>query len=133
MRHQPFEEIGRDHESCVYCTVSPPPRTKRRNMLLLLAAVPVIALTVALLTFKNADRVKPAAYQAYLAAVPYLQRYEKTENLDKAISQLKQATQADSGFALAFAALGEAYLRKFDLTQDRSLLAAGRIQRQPRA
>jgi eukaryotic-like serine/threonine-protein kinase len=115
----PLEEIVRDHESSF---TAPLRRTKRRTLLLVLAAIPVIALTGALLTFKHVNRVKPAAYQAYLAAVPYLQRYEKTENLDKAISQLKKATQADSGFALAFAALGEAYLRKFDLTQDRSLL-----------
>jgi eukaryotic-like serine/threonine-protein kinase len=115
----PLEEIVRDHESSF---TAPLRRTKRRTLLLVLAAIPVIALTGALLTFKHVNRVKPAAYQAYLAAMPYLQRYEKTENLDKAISQLKKATQADSGFALAFAALGEAYLRKFDLTQDRSLL-----------
>ncbi len=128
----PSLEIGHDHDSTFTApllrtaplrqTTPPPQTTKRRYMLLLLAAVPVIALTVALLTLNNAGRVKPAAYQAYLAAVPYLQRYEKTENLDKAIPKLKQATQADPGFALAFAALGEAYLRKFDLTQDRSLL-----------
>ena len=98
------------------------PWTKRRYRLFLLAAVSVIALAAALLTLKNSHGVKPAAYQAYLAAVPYLQGYEKTENLNKAIEKLKQATQADPGFALAFAALGDAYTRKFDLTQDRSLL-----------
>ncbi len=97
-------------------------RTKRRYMLILLAAVSAIALAGALRTLRNTSRLKPAAWQEYLAAIPYLQRYEKTENLDKAISRLRQATHDDPGFALAFASLGEAYLRKFDLTQDRSLL-----------
>ena len=126
----PLEETGsqffdgrqissRDHEPALTASL---PRAKRQSMLFLLAAVSVIALAGALLTLKKPDRVKPAAYQAYLAAVPYLQRYEKTENLNKAISQLKQATQADPGFALAFAALGEAYTRKFDLTQDPTML-----------
>ncbi len=64
----------------------------------------------------------PAAYESYLAAAPYLRRYEKVENLDKAISLLKEAVKADPDFALAFAALGEAYRRKFDITQDQSLL-----------
>ena len=113
------EQIGRDDEPAFTPSL---PRRKRRYIPFLLAAVAAIALAGGLLTWKKTHRVKPAAYQAYLAAAPYLQRYEKTENLNKAITQLKQATQADPGFALAFAALGEAYLRKFDLTQDRSLL-----------
>jgi Tfp pilus assembly protein PilF len=103
---------------------------KRRYLLWLLAAVPVATLGGVALTFKNthrgktADRVKPAAYESYLAAAPYLRRYEKVENLDKATALLKEAVKADPGFALAFAALGEAYRRKFDITQDQSLLTA---------
>ncbi len=113
-------ESGADRE---LATVSPEPRTKRRHVLKLLAPVPVAALVGVLLTFRNKDRTKPAAYESYLAAARYLQRYEKAENVDKAIALLKDAVKADPSFALAFAALGEAYLRKFDITQDRSLLA----------
>jgi serine/threonine-protein kinase len=107
---------------------------RRRYLLWLLAAVPVATLGRVVLTLKNthmgkpadsvkpAESAKPAAYESYLAAAPYLRRYEKSENLDKAISLLKDAVKADPGFALAFAALGEAYRRKFDITQDPSLL-----------
>ncbi len=101
---------------------------KRRYLLWLLAAVPAATLGRVVLTFRNAhrprpaDSVKPAAYESYLAAAPYLRRYEKVENLDKAIALLKEAVKADPGFALAFAGLGEAYRRKFDITRDQSLL-----------
>jgi eukaryotic-like serine/threonine-protein kinase len=101
---------------------------RRRYLLWLLASVPVVTLGRVALTMKNANKakaregVKPAAYESYLAAAPYLRRYEKVENLDQAISLLKDAVKADPGFALAFAALGEAYRRKFDITRDQSLL-----------
>ncbi len=100
----------------------------RRYLLWVLAAVPVATLGRVALTLRNTRKrepgegVKPAAYESYLAAAPYLRRYEKVENLDHAISLLKDAVKADPGFALAFAALGEAYRRKFDITQDQSLL-----------
>ncbi|HWP82938.1 MAG TPA: tetratricopeptide repeat protein [Bacteroidota bacterium] len=54
----------------------------------------------------------------YLLARGYLSRYEKSGNIDLAIELLKQALERDSLFALAHAALGEAYLRKYDFTKD---------------
>ena len=103
-------------------TASPQPGNRRRYLLWLLAPVPVVALVRVALTLKNKGTVNSAAYESYLAAAPYLRRYEKADNLDKAISLLKDAVKADPGFTLAFAALGEAYRRKFDITQDQSLL-----------
>jgi serine/threonine-protein kinase len=103
-------------------------RIKRRYLLWLLAAVPAATLGRLVLTLNNTNRgkpgdsLKPAAYESYLAAAPYLRRYEKVENLDKAIKLLKDAAKADPGFALAFAALGDAYRRKYDITRDQSLL-----------
>jgi serine/threonine-protein kinase len=116
-------EIDAPHPTAVISSSLPAkPGTKRRTMLWLLASIPVIALPIAYLSLRNRNGVRPAAYQAYLEAGPYLQRYEKTENLDKAISLLNRATKEDPGFALAFASLGDAWRRKFDLTQDRGLL-----------
>ena len=119
----PENEVGPE-----LAATSPPRGIKRRYLIWLLAAVPVATLGGVVLTWKSTVRnkpagsVKPAAYESWLAAAPYLRRYEKAENLDKAISLLKDAVKADPGFALAFASLGEAYRRKFDLTQDQSLL-----------
>lgn len=54
----------------------------------------------------------PAAYESYLRALGYMQRYDKAGNLDQAISALNNAVAADSRFALGYASLGEAYRLK---------------------
>jgi len=55
----------------------------------------------------------PGAYEAYLKALGYLQRYDKPGNPDLAITELKSAVQQNPRFALGYAALGEAYRLKF--------------------
>lgn len=60
----------------------------------------------------------PAAYQSYLAALGYIQRYDKSGNLDKAVGLLEDAVAADPKFALGYSALGEAYLTRFAITKD---------------
>ncbi len=40
--------------------------------------------------------VKPAAYEDYLAALGYMQRYDKPGNLDSAISLLQNAMKTDT-------------------------------------
>jgi serine/threonine-protein kinase len=68
---------------------------------------------------KNTDgSVVPAAYQSYLTALGYIQRYDKPGNLDKAVSLLENAIDSDPKFALAYSALGEAYLTRFGVSQD---------------
>ena len=57
--------------------------------------------------------VTPAAYEGYLKALGYLQRYDKPGNLDAAISVLESAVKTDPRFALGFAELGEAYRLKY--------------------
>ena len=57
--------------------------------------------------------VAPTAYESYLKALGYLQRYDKPGNPDLAISELKSAVQQNPRFALGFAGLGEAYRLKF--------------------
>jgi tetratricopeptide (TPR) repeat protein len=54
----------------------------------------------------------PTAYEGYLKALGYIQRYDKPGNLDMAISALQNAVDADSSFALGYAELGEAYRLK---------------------
>jgi serine/threonine-protein kinase len=56
--------------------------------------------------------VVPAAYDSYLKALGYMQRYDKTGNLDLAVSTLTTAVQTDPRFAVGYAALGEAYRMK---------------------
>jgi eukaryotic-like serine/threonine-protein kinase len=61
---------------------------------------------------------RPAAYEEYLKAVGYMQRYDKSGNLDSAIESLEQAVGTDPRFALAYAQLGEAYRLKYVLDQN---------------
>ena len=58
-------------------------------------------------------RVNPAAYQGYLTALGYMQRYDKPGNLDQAISTLQNAVKTDPGFALGYGELGEAWRLKY--------------------
>ncbi|MFQ6081841.1 MAG: protein kinase [Candidatus Aminicenantia bacterium] len=60
----------------------------------------------------------PDVSELYVKARGYMQRYEKEENLDTAISLFKRAIDKDSSYALAYAGLGEAYWRKYKLTKD---------------
>jgi serine/threonine protein kinase/tetratricopeptide (TPR) repeat protein len=54
----------------------------------------------------------PVAYESYLAALGYMERYDKPGNLDLAIQSLEAAVKTDPGFALGYAQLGEAYRLK---------------------
>ena len=56
--------------------------------------------------------VTPAAYEDYLKALGYMQRYDKPGNLDQAVQSLQSALQTDPRFALGYAALGNAYRLK---------------------
>jgi eukaryotic-like serine/threonine-protein kinase len=57
--------------------------------------------------------VAPAAYEQYLSANGYMQRYDKPGNLDLAIQALKMAVKEDPRFALAYSQLGEAYRLRY--------------------
>lgn len=62
--------------------------------------------------------VNPAAYEDYLTALGYIQRYDKQGNLDLALDKLKKAIHADPTFALGYAEIGEAYRLKYQVDQD---------------
>jgi serine/threonine protein kinase/tetratricopeptide (TPR) repeat protein len=59
-----------------------------------------------------------AAYEEYLTALGYMQRYDKPGNLDLAITALHKSLAADDRFALGLAQLGEAYRLKYQLDKD---------------
>jgi serine/threonine-protein kinase len=60
----------------------------------------------------------PAAYESYLKALGYMQRYDKPGNLDQAITALSNAVSTDAQFALGYAGLGQAYLLKYELDKN---------------
>ncbi len=63
--------------------------------------------------------INAGAYEAYLKALGYIQRYDKAGNLDLAIAALNNAVKADPRFALGFAELGEAYRLKYQMDKDK--------------
>ena len=63
--------------------------------------------------------VNAGAYELYLKALGYTQRYDKAGNLDQAITALNNAVKEDPRFALGFAQLGEAYRTKYRLDKDK--------------
>ena len=58
------------------------------------------------------------AYEFYLQGLGYIRRYEKKENIDRAIASFEKAIGQDSLYALAYAGLGEAYWRKYKDSMD---------------
>jgi len=62
--------------------------------------------------------IAPAAYESYLKGLGYMQRFDKSGNLDAAATLFQGAIQTDPRFALAFAALGEAYRLHYRLDKD---------------
>jgi len=64
------------------------------------------------------EAVTPSAYELYLKALAYLQRYDKPGNPDLAITALNSAITKDPRFAMGYATLGEAYRLKFMMDHD---------------
>lgn len=58
----------------------------------------------------------PEAYASYLRGKGYLREYQKPENIDLAISELKNAVALDPQYANSYAALGQAYLLGYQQT-----------------
>ncbi len=54
------------------------------------------------------------AYDYYLQGRGYLQQYDRAENIDSAIREFERALALDSGYALAYAGLGDAYWKKYE-------------------
>src|SRR5262249_1772426 len=56
------------------------------------------------------------AYASYLRGRGYIGEYQKPENIQLAIAELKNAITLDPGYPNAYAALGEAYLLGYQQT-----------------
>jgi serine/threonine-protein kinase len=65
---------------------------------------------------------EPSAFGLYARGRGYLQRYDLVENLDKAMDVFQQALSRDPSYALAYAGLAEAYLRKYAATKKSELV-----------
>ena len=62
----------------------------------------------------------PRAYDNYLTALGYMQRYDKPGNLDLAIAALRKSIAIDAKFAISYAELGEALRLKSILLKNPS-------------
>ncbi len=60
----------------------------------------------------------PSAYSYYVAGRGYLQRVDNIEYLGKAIVDFQKAIQLDSGYALAYSGLAQAWLDQFNSKKD---------------
>jgi serine/threonine-protein kinase len=67
---------------------------------------------------QNQEPTTRAAYEDYLLALGYLQRFDKRGNLDLAIKALRSAIDTDPHFALGFARLAQIYVLKYRLEKD---------------
>src|SRR5246127_3211877 len=63
-------------------------------------------------------RASPVAYELYLKALGFMQRYDKPGNLDQAVNALNESVKSDPQFALGYSSLGEAYRLKNQLSPD---------------
>jgi tetratricopeptide (TPR) repeat protein/TolB-like protein len=68
----------------------------------------------------------PGANHFYIQGLGYLEHYEREEDIDAAIDCFRRAVELDGRYALAHAVLGEAYWRKYELTDDRAWADAAR-------
>jgi serine/threonine protein kinase/tetratricopeptide (TPR) repeat protein len=71
---------------------------------------------------KRETSVKPEAFELYLQARGYLQRYDNVENISQAITLFTSAISMDPDFSLAYAGLGEAHWRMYEETRDHHLI-----------
>jgi len=61
---------------------------------------------------------EPGAYEFYLQGLGYLQRFDRVEQINAAIERFQRALKEDPDYALAYSALGDAYLYLYRRTED---------------
>jgi tetratricopeptide (TPR) repeat protein/TolB-like protein len=60
------------------------------------------------------------AWELYVEGRGQLQRYQDLESVERAVTAFQRALQRDPDYALAYAGLGEAHWRRYQLTRDAS-------------
>ena len=129
-RYQSAREIAVDLQRAVPTPISSGVRLRLRGWFAarrwtVTVAVPM--LIVCMLIVRRMDwqvirrlsgSANPAAYETYLQGLEFLRSHDKPGNLDAAIRSFETTTKADPKFALAFAALGEAYWDKYRQDED---------------
>jgi serine/threonine-protein kinase len=70
------------------------------------------------LPHNGGSRSSPAAYEDYLTARGYMQRYDKPGNLELAITALNNSIKTDPQFVLGYAQLGEAYRLRYQVDRN---------------
>jgi len=68
----------------------------------------------------------PRAYDLYFQGRGYLQNFDKVENIDSAITVFQSALSLDVNYSLAYAGLGEAYWKKFEITKNKQWIETAR-------
>jgi tetratricopeptide (TPR) repeat protein len=63
------------------------------------------------------------ALDYYLQGRGYLQNFEKPENVESAIAEFNHAVERDPNYSAAYAGLGEAFWRKYEITNDSGWIA----------
>src|SRR6185369_6472782 len=91
--------------------------TLQNEVVTRLAKMMGVSVTSEMLRSSGSSSV-PAAYESYLKALGYIQRYDKPGNLDAAIDALQSAVNQDVRFAVGYAALGEAYRLKYQVDRN---------------
>ena len=64
----------------------------------------------------------PNGYDSYLEGLELMERWDKDDNLDKAIQLFRESSRLDPTFALAFARLADVLRMRYSLTRDESWL-----------
>lgn len=67
---------------------------------------------------KAGNSQDPQAYQLFIEGRGFLSRFENPEAIEMAIDKFEKALEIDPEYARAWAGLGEAYWRKFNMTND---------------
>jgi tetratricopeptide (TPR) repeat protein/TolB-like protein/tRNA A-37 threonylcarbamoyl transferase component Bud32 len=58
------------------------------------------------------------AYDDYLRGRGFLQEYQRSDSVEKAVAAFRRALERDPHYALAYASLGEAFWQKYENTRD---------------
>ena len=74
----------------------------------------------------NVHTMQPGAYDYYLQARGYLLNYDRIESVDSAIAVFRKALEVEPRYALAYAGLGQACWRKYELTGTAALVEPAR-------